>query len=131
MVLALLLPLKGLRGARIGSSAEAADVVAPGRSTGLSFNESQLQHEFVHAPDFGVGGTSTGASRLEFMSEIVDHVDAPRTTVIEGTYHGQPVVHYVDPETGVNVFTTPEGGFWGAWRLSSEQIWDVIVRGSL
>jgi hypothetical protein len=45
---------------------------------------------------------------------------------------GDPrVKHYLDPETGLNVFTTPQRGFWGAWQLGREQIENVILRGSL
>ena len=51
--------------------------------------------------------------------------------MIEGTYRGVSAIHYLDPETGLNVFTTPEGGFWGAWQLSPDQIENVILRGSL
>jgi hypothetical protein len=65
------------------------------------------------------------------MSRLVDHIDAPGTTSIQGTYRGMDAVHYVDPETRLDVFTTPDGGFWGAWRLGVDQLENVLLRGAL
>jgi hypothetical protein len=52
------------------------------------------------------------------------------TTQIAGTYRGAPAIHYLDPETDLNVFTTPEG-LLGAWRLGLEQIENVMLPGNL
>jgi hypothetical protein len=91
---------------------------------GLSFTERQLQHEFVHAADFGVAGSSTAATRADFLSALVDHIDDPTTQRTVGWFgrSQQPAVHYFNPNTGLNVFTDVSGGFWGAWRLGPGQI---------
>jgi hypothetical protein len=65
------------------------------------------------------------------MSRLVDHIDSPGTTRIVGTYRGQPAVHYVDPETGLDVVTTPNRGFWVAWQLGPAQVENVVERGNL
>jgi hypothetical protein len=103
-------------------------------SVGLSFTDRQLQSQLAqHGPDWGFPGTISNdvATRQDFLSVLLDHIDSSGTTRIEGTYRGDPAVHYIDPETGLNVFTTSDGGFWGAWRLSPAQIENVILRGSL
>ncbi len=101
-------------------------------STGLSFSETQLQSQLQqHGPDWGMTGGNTAAARQDFMSTLVDHVDSLGTTRIDGLYRGNPARFYVDPEYGLNVVTSPEGGFMAGWRLGPEQIWNTIVRGRL
>jgi hypothetical protein len=53
------------------------------------------------------------------------------TRRIVGSYRREPAIHYLDPQSGLNLFTTAEGGFWGAWRLSRVQIENVVRSGSL
>jgi hypothetical protein len=43
-------------------------------------------------------------------------MDAPSTTHIEGTYRGQPGIHFLDPENRLNVSPRPKGDSVGAWR---------------
>lgn len=98
-------------------------------SSGLSFNEYRLQSQLAeHGDHFRMTGEN---STMDYMSRLTDHFDAPGTTRIEGSYRGRPAIHSIDTEFGFNVFTTPEGGFWGAWRLSPDQIENVVLRGSL
>jgi Colicin D len=115
--------LAGLRGLVRGKPSSAS----------LSFNDTQVQSQMAqHGHEFGASGSpGSPSARIEYMSTLVDHVDATGTTRLPGTFRGQPAIHYVDPEYGLNVFTTPEGAFWGAWRLSPVQIENIILRGSL
>lgn len=69
-------------------------------------------------------------TRADFLSRLVDHEGAPGTARVEGTYREQLAVHYVDPESGLDVVSTREG-FWAAWRLGPAQIENVILRESL
>jgi RHS repeat-associated protein len=110
----------------------AGQVATKDASVGLSFTERQLQSQLAqHGDVWGIDGVpNTSATRAEFLSRLVDHIDDAGTTRIEGTFRGQRVVHYVN-DHGLNVFTTPEGGFWGAWRLNAEQLSNVLMRGSL
>ena len=97
----------------------------------ISFDRRQLQHEFKHAEDFGVFGNQNNQTLAAFEKAIIDHVNSSSIRVIPGTYRGKPVVHYVDPSTGLNVFRNSLGDFWGAWKLSPEQLANVTTRGSL
>ena len=49
-----------------------------------------------------------------------------------GTYHGVPVYHYLDPDTKLNVMIDKSSKrFISAWKLSDEQLENVINRGNL
>jgi RHS repeat-associated protein len=101
-------------------------------SKGLSFTERQLQSQLAqHGEDFGITGANNTANREQYMSRLVDHIDSSNTTRIVGTYRGAPAIHYIDPEYGLDVVATPDGGFWAAWQLSPTQIQNVVERGSL
>jgi RHS repeat-associated protein len=107
-------------------------LAAEDASMGMSFTDSQVQSQLAqHGGDFGFKGANNVAGRLDYISRLVDHVDAPGTTRIVGTYRGEGAIHYVNPETGLNLFTTPQRGFWAAWQLGPEQVENVILRGSL
>jgi RHS repeat-associated protein len=111
-------------------AAEAARVSEVSEA-GLTFSEPNLQSQLAkHGPDWGFADTD-GVTPLDFLSRLSDHIDAPSTTRIEGTYRGQPASHFLDPESRLNVFTTAEGGYWGAWRLGEEQLLNVLLRGRL
>ncbi|MBN1569212.1 MAG: hypothetical protein JXA73_15285 [Acidobacteria bacterium] len=62
---------------------------------------------------------------------MLNLVNSPSTMKIVGTYRGKPVIHYVDPETGLNVITDPAGKYISGWKLNAEQLKNVLTRGSL
>jgi hypothetical protein len=45
-------------------------------------------------------------------------------SVDEGYYRSTKdgAIHYVDPKTGLNVFTRPNGELWSGFKLSKEQL---------
>lgn len=94
---------------------------------------SQLQSKFKHAEIFGITGNSGKETLLKFANSIESHIKAATTKVIEGTYHQtQKVIHYVDVSSGINVMKDyANGNFISAWRLSPEQLKNVLERGSL
>lgn len=92
---------------------------------------SQLQKKYKHAKDFGVEGNYNPANAEKFGQAIKDHVNAPGTTPLQGTYRGQPVIHYVDPKTGLNVITKPNGELISGWKLRPEQLENVLTHGGL
>lgn len=51
--------------------------------------------------------------------------------VISGTYRGNPVTHYIDPSTGVNVMADPTGRYVSGWQLGAEQLEGVLTTGRL
>jgi hypothetical protein len=57
---------------------------------------------------------------------------APRLTkVINGTYQGKSVTHYLNPGNGLNVMKDASGNFISGWKLNSTQQANVMFRGSL
>ena len=91
----------------------------------------QLQKKFKHAEDFGVTGNYSPANAQRFDDAIQAHVNAPGTQRIEGTYRNNPVVHHVDPDTGLNVITTPDNDFVSGWRLDQVPLEHVLTHGGL
>ena len=51
--------------------------------------------------------------------------------MIQGTYRGQDVTHFVDPISGLNVIGDADGAFFTGWKLGAEQLENVLGRGSL
>ena len=96
----------------------------------ISFSAKQLQKKFKHAVDFGVKGNFNSANALKFRNAVQGHVDDAATQVIQGTYRGQDVMHFVNPQTGLNVIRSG-GEFLSGWRLSAGQLQNVLTRGSL
>ena len=71
----------------------------------------QLQAKFKHAVDFGITGNYNKLNAAKFSSAINQHINSPDIQVINGTYRGDPVIHYVNPNTGLNVISSPSGQF--------------------
>lgn len=51
--------------------------------------------------------------------------------VLEGTYRSEPVTHFVNPQTGLTVIRAADGAFVSGWRLTPDQLANVLTRGSL
>ena len=94
-------------------------------------SRSQLQQAFKHAKDFGIVGNANNATLSEFNAAIRKHILAPNTKVVQGTYRGQPVTHFVDPNSGLNVMCDSSGNFLSGWKLNPVQLMNVTTRGSL
>jgi hypothetical protein len=97
----------------------------------ISAERSQLQHSFKHAGDFGIIGSANNQTLAAFEAAIQKHIQSEETQVIQGTYRGQPVTHFLNPTTGLNVMKKPSGEFWSGWKLSEEQLMNLRSRGSL
>ncbi|MDX1920547.1 MAG: hemagglutinin repeat-containing protein, partial [Candidatus Caenarcaniphilales bacterium] len=97
----------------------------------LTTSMKQLQSKFKHAIDFGVQGNYSKLNVLKFNSAINQHINSGNIKVIKGTYHGQAAVHYLDPSSGLNVIAKPNGQFWSGWKLSPEQLLNVLKFGKL
>ncbi|HEX8576646.1 MAG TPA: colicin D domain-containing protein [Flavobacterium sp.] len=92
---------------------------------------NQLQAKFKHASDFGVEGNYNKANLAKFDSAIDQHMNSADIRIINGTYRGQSVIHYLNPNNGLNVITTPSGQFLSGWKLNPLQLENVLNRGSL
>ncbi len=97
----------------------------------LVATEKQLQKKFKHASDFSISGNFNKANAAKFGSAINQHINSPGVKAIQGTYRGKPVIHYINPETGLNVIADQAGNFVSGWKLGAEQLQNVLTRGSL
>lgn len=97
----------------------------------ITFTEKQLQKKFKHAADFGIQGNYNKKNAQLFKNAIAQHINNANVKTISGTYRGNPVNFFVDPSTGLNVLTTDTGKFISGWKLSSEQLNDVLTKGFL
>ncbi len=115
-----------------GTAVLAMGIVARiGPAGGMAVSRSSLQHTFKHAKDFGVVGNASNKTLSELLSVIRAHVGASGTRAIQGTYRGTSVTHFVDPKTGLNVMQDSAGNLLSGWRLSPQQLENVLTRGSL
>ncbi len=104
---------------------------APDVSQILLRSPGQLQSKFKHAKDFGVTGNYNPANAATFSAAIHQHINSPGVRVIQGTYHKQPVTHYVDPANWLNVIAERGGTFISGWKLSPGQLSNVLSHGGL
>ena len=117
--------------AAAGGTAEAAAVVEGAASHVLFRTPQQLQAKFKHAKDFGVTGNYSKLNAAQFSRAIHQHINNPGVRSIPGTFHKQPVTHYVNPSTGLNVIVDSGNNFISAWRLSPGQLQNVLAHGGL
>lgn len=97
----------------------------------LNFSTKQLQAKFKHAADFGIRDKWNKAAVSKFSSAINQHINSSSVKTLKGTYRGNPVLHHLDPKTGLNVISKPNGTFISGWKLNSKQLENVIKHGGL
>ncbi len=90
--------------------------------TSLNFSDKQLQSKFKHGVDFGIIGNYNSQNALAYHQALLAHINAPDTYLIQGTYHRQPVLHYFNPTTNINVIFDLVGNFVSGWELSPAQV---------
>jgi hypothetical protein len=105
-------------------------VHAAGQRT-ITISARQLQRKFKHAADFGVMGTYNRARATQFEQALRSHIEDQTTLVIQGTYRGEPVTHFINPHTGLNAMRGDDGAFVSGWRLTPDQLVNVLSRGHL
>lgn len=84
-----------------------------------------------HGADFRLKGNLNPGRAADASRVIHQHVNSSAVRVIEGTYRGTPVTHFVNPKTGLNVVADPAGNFVSGWRLGAEQLESVLTTGRL
>lgn len=97
----------------------------------MDFSAKQLQKKFKHAKYFGVTGNYSLTNAAKFQSAIEAHIANTATKVILGTYRGQPVTHFVNPQTRLNVIQDASGNFLSGWKLTPTQLKHVLSTGKL
>jgi len=65
---------------------------------------------------------------MQIAIEVMENITNP----IQGTYRGTiNVTHYYDPVTGVNAMVDSAGNFVGGWKLSPQQITNLLRNGNI
>ncbi len=100
---------------------------ALGQEERLIITQSQLQHVFKHAKDFGVEGNWNKAKGEILKARILDHIEQDSTEYIEGSYNHIPVIYYYNPMTNLNVIASREGRLISGWRLNAKQIFHLTT----
>jgi Colicin D len=103
--------------ARGTSTTPHARSVATNSSDVLLNSSKQLQKKFNRASDFGVTGNYSKANATKYSEALNQHINSPGVTKIPGTYRGDPVTHYLNTSTGLNVIVDPGGVFVSGWKL--------------
>ena len=80
---------------------------------------------------YGAVGKYSRQQATIFERVIRAHVEDETTLMIPGTYRGELVMHFVNPQTGLHVMRDMQGAFVSGWRLTLAQLTNVLVRGSL
>ncbi|MDA0119045.1 colicin D domain-containing protein [Vibrio sp. T11.5] len=121
-----------------GSTGVASSSVASTAATPVANNVSldkqrlkQLKKKFKHAVDFGVKGNCNSKNLKQFDQAIRDHIIAPGTQEIDGSYRGEKVQLHTDPATGLTVILEPDGKFLSGWKLNPKQLECVLNTGKL
>jgi len=97
----------------------------------LNATTKQLQTKFKHAVDFGIKGNWNKAAAGKFSAAINQHVNAASTKIIQGSYRGNSVTHYLNSKTGLNVISSKSGQFISGWKLNANQLGNVLKHGRL
>jgi RHS repeat-associated protein len=98
----------------------------------LGFTGRNLQKGFTkHGADFGLTGSWGPGRAADFSRSINQFINNPEVRTITGTYRGNPVTHYVDPTSGLNVIADEAGNYISGWSLGAEQLESVLTSGRL
>jgi hypothetical protein len=98
----------------------------------LQPTRSQIEKKYdAHASDFGVPDPKGLAGFERLADALKQFVHDPSTLHINGTYRGQPAVLNYNPDSGICIIEGFDGSFQSGWKLSPEQAWNVLNRGSL
>jgi hypothetical protein len=98
----------------------------------LETNLRQIEEKFSQkAPQFGVNDPRGRAGFDKFDKALKDFVHNPSTLHIVGTYRGQPVILNVNPDSSLVVIQDTDGEFISGWKLTSDQLTNILERGKL
>ena len=90
----------------------------------------QLQKKYKHASDFGIIGNYDTINAKAFEKAIIKHFLDKDTQLIQGAYREDPVNHYFNKVTKVNVICKDKR-FLSGWKLSRMQQSYILTSGSL
>jgi Colicin D len=91
----------------------------------------QIESKYKHASDFGVPEPRGRAGFDKFDDVLRQFLHDPSTLHIDGTYHREPAILNVNPDSGLVVIQSPDGQLISAWKMSPGQLNNALTRGSL
>jgi hypothetical protein len=97
----------------------------------ITFGARQLQRKYKHAADLGVTGKYSRQQATKFERAMRAHVEDEMTLMIPGNYRGEPVTHFVNAQTRLNVMRDAQGAFVSGWRPTTVQLATVLTRRTL
>ncbi len=97
----------------------------------IPISERQIQKKFKHAADFGVSGNYNLQTAAEFAAAIQAHLQKQGVQEISGTYRREPVKHYFDPLTNLNVMVDAGDNFISGWKLTAAQVVELLTTGDI
>ncbi len=77
-----------------------------------SVRQETTTGRYKHAKDFGVNDPWGKNAAANYQSALEAHVRDPGTQMFNGTYRGDPVIHYLNPSTGLNAVTDTSRNFF-------------------
>jgi RHS repeat-associated protein len=114
----------------ISKVAVALETIEVGVSSRILYvTVTQLQKKFKHAVDFGIVGNYNPKKAIEFYSVINQHINAEGTQIVNGAFRNatNDVIFYINPKTGLTVIATTGNQFVSGYKLTVDQINDVMV----
>lgn len=75
----------------------------------FSWRIRQLRSKFKHGEDFGIEGNFNKENLERFRQALQRHIRSSSTERIVGTYRGQPLTYYYNPNTRLNVMFKQDG----------------------
>jgi hypothetical protein len=112
-------------------SAPSSKTIKASPKAEFKLSPKQLQAKFKHAEDFGVSGNYNPSNAARYEAALEEHINAPSTQTIQGTYRGVRVIHKFDPLTNRNVIMDTSGNFVSGWKLSPDQVKALTTTGKL
>lgn len=117
---------------KLSTAAHLGPGVQRAPETPLTTSRAQIEKKFdKHAEDSGVTEPTGKAGFDQLEQAIGSQIDDPATLRINGTYRGDSAIVNFNPDTGLAVIQKTSGEFVSGWRLSPEQVSNVLQRGSL
>ncbi len=113
-------------------SDKVVDLIDMELSREAKFSPAQLQSKFKHAPDFGIKGNYNKGNIEKFRKTLINHINDPDVIPIRGTHRKtQPVLHFYNPNTELNVMLKTDKNFISCWKLGEGQIFDLLKTGNI
>lgn len=91
------------------------------RNVSVSYTKQKLQHEYKHAPDFGIEGNWNKSNSEAYQNAIQNHINTA-SEVYQSVYRGDPVTVYINSKNSLGAYVDLDGNYVGGWKFNTSQI---------